>query len=776
MASLPLPRPFGGYTLLRELDGPPGELFLAQGADGEICQIRRGLASAEGAQAMLGLRHDNLVGVTAVGEARGDPFLVLEHVAGHDLRAIWNRCAELRRRIPVDFAIYVAREVCRGLAYIHEVLGLGLMHREIAPANILVGFDGAVKVAEFGPSRSTRAREITGPGMLMGRASYLSPEEARGEVVDHRADLYAAGVVLWEMLTGRQLLAASHRSPASALASARNPNIRPPSELAPGLPEGLDSAVLAALAQDPAQRYPAADRFRARLSEILGRSFPGYDAGRAGAFVRDIFPREVELAADFASPAAQGGLDGRGGIVSTSDTNVNGESLTPREIAERRRGTVIAQRFRVEDLLSFDGMGALYRVRNLDQGKSCALRVLPGSYTSDPELTTRFLREAQAANNLGHPNIIKVHDLGKLDDGSLYSAMELLQGETIAAVLREEGRLSQARAVHIATQVCRALAAAHEAGIIHRDLKPESIVLTAHEGDLDFVKLVDFGICKQVDSGGTASQPGMIIGTPDYMAPEQAAGAEANAASDIYALGCVLFEMLTGQRPYQGRSSLDVLMQKRSKDAPRLANLAPELGMALSDVVARCLARRPEDRPESMRELEYELMTAAEQSVRPRGESSLTDLPPPPEAGTMRPTQRPTPVPMPVATPPATAPATAAATPPTNAPGRATSPRPSPTRCRSTPRPLARARPLASASLSPRPPPIVRAARSSRSRWSAPSRSPWSSSSGRASSGIAAKDRPRRPGSRRPPPRSSVIRRPSTPASRRPRLPPRRRP
>jgi len=322
--------------------------------------------------------------------------------------------------------------------------------------------------------------------------------------------------------------------------------------------------------------------------------------------------------------------------------------MTPLQVAEQRRGTVIADRFRIEDLLSFDGMGALYRARDREVGGPCVLRVLPESYTRDPELTSRFMRDTKEVSELGHPNIVKSRDIGRLEDGSVYSAMEFLHGQSIANIVRDEGKLSPSRAVHIASQVCRALATAHEHGLIHRDLKPESVVLVAHEGDLDFVKVVDFGICKQVDSEGTASSPGTIIGTPDYMAPEQAAGAEANAASDIYALGCIVFEMLTSQRPFSGRNSMDVLRQKGTTDAPRVDALDGNIPGSHADVIAKCLARRPEDRPESMRHLELELMGAQELADRGRGESSgFSPLPPPPEAGSLLTPLPPMPTPTP---------------------------------------------------------------------------------------------------------------------------------
>jgi hypothetical protein len=201
----------------------------------------------------------------------------------------------------------------------------------------------------------------------------------------------------------------------------------------------------------------------------------------------------------------------------------------------------------------------------------------------------------------------------------VYAVTELLDGQNLATIIQEEGRISPGRAVHVASQVCRALGTAHESGIIHRDFKPSNIVLVAQEGDLDFVKVVDFGICSHVDSepSTTSSQQELIIGSPDYMAPEQAAGAEANPASDIYALGSVLFEMLTGRLAYKGRNAIDVLIQKGARDASRVTEIAPDVPEGLADVIAACLSRRPEDRPSSMRVLEVDLLRALD-SKAPR--------------------------------------------------------------------------------------------------------------------------------------------------------------
>lgn len=654
------PQVFGKYVLLREMArGGMGELFLAaageQGGMEKLCVVKTLLPDSDGeelrgrffdeARVVVRLNHANLVQVFDVGSVSGELYLAMELVEGKDLRAVWNRCAQLQRRIPVDIAVFVVRELMRGLSYVHDAMGLGLVHRDISPPNILVGYRGEVKLTDFGLAKSALRTEVTNPGRVFGRYNYLSPEQARGQAVDLRVDIYAAGIVLWELLTGRQLFSASARSHSAALAAARDPLVRPPSELVPGIPDGLDSVVLRALATERELRYQTADRFRASLSELMARNYPACDTDRVGDWMRDIFAPDHKFETqdyasyvreDFSRVREQGrGQDATSLLDSmdiprrgrraasesrmgdTEDMGLLSEqtaraTASTREEAEQRWGSIVAKRYRVEDLQAFDDMGALYRARDTERQVPCALRVLPEIYARDPEVMARFIRDAQAAQELKHPNIAQVFDIGKLEDGSVYAVTELLDGQNLAAILQEEGRISAGRAVHVASQVSRALGTAHESGIIHRDFKPSNVVLVALEGDLDFVKVVDFGICAHVDSEPTAtsSQQELIIGSPDYMAPEQAAGAEANPASDIYALGSVLFEMLTGRLPYKGRNAIDVLIQKGARDAPRVNDLVNDVPMGLADVIARCLSRRPEERPPSMRVLEVDLLRA----------------------------------------------------------------------------------------------------------------------------------------------------------------------
>jgi serine/threonine protein kinase len=635
--------------------GGMGELFLAAagetGGFEKLCVVKKVLADLDDAgvhrrfldeaKVVVRLNHSNLVQVFDAGRVEGEHYLAMELVSGKDLRALWNRCAQLHRRIPVDVAVYIVREVVRGLAYAHDALGLDLVHRDISPPNILVGYHGEVKLTDFGLAKSAIKREMTSPGVVFGRYSYLSPEQARGLPADRRTDVYAAAIVLWEMLTGRQLFPSSNRSHQDALAAVRNPQVRAPSQVVPGIPEGLDDVVLMGLAAEREQRYPGANEFRVALSDILARHFPTTDVDRLSEFMRDIFAREYKIeTGDLEKVTRRDYSDIRAAAdvsdsISISDViPLSGESEIPLadgDIVELREpgdtepgvaqlrlsaqdwvGQIVASRYRIESVLGIGGMGAVFRATHLALGKPVALKILHNAYSRRSDVVARFMREARAATQTGHPNIIDVVDIGTTDDGGAFYVMELLDGSTLAKYLSRDGTLAVRRAVHIVCQVCRALGAAHEIGIIHRDLKCENVFLVTRGRDPDFVKVLDFGVCKMSDGAGLETTPGMVIGSPAYLAPEVVAGAEASAASDIYAIGCILFELLTGHLPFEGPDPIEAMMRKRNTEAPSVRDLRPELPQELADVVARCLRRNPDARPASTRALEYDLRRASE--------------------------------------------------------------------------------------------------------------------------------------------------------------------
>lgn len=266
-------------------------------------------------------------------------------------------------------------------------------------------------------------------------------------------------------------------------------------------------------------------------------------------------------------------------------------------------GREIAGQFRVIEKIGAGGMGAVYKAEQPEMRRFVAIKILHARFLSRQDLVTRFKREARAMSHLSHPNTAKVFLYGQLEDGACYFVMEYLEGQNLAQTIRREGPMDPLRAIHIMIQTCGALEEAHRGGIIHRDLKPENIFLTTQGGIADFPKVLDFGLAKvserQMRPGSLIlTQEGMVFGTPEFMSPEQARGETLDGRSDIYSLGVILYELLTGKLPFDAAQSMEFI-QKHVKEAPiPLSVRAPDRTFppGLEQVLAKALAKRPEER------------------------------------------------------------------------------------------------------------------------------------------------------------------------------------
>jgi eukaryotic-like serine/threonine-protein kinase len=267
-------------------------------------------------------------------------------------------------------------------------------------------------------------------------------------------------------------------------------------------------------------------------------------------------------------------------------------------------GTVLAERYRIHDLVGRGGMGAVYRAEHLALGNTVAVKVLRASHGTHADIVRRFQREAVAASQIRHPGIVEVTDFGQTPDGRFYLAMELVEGETLARRLARLGPLPPVEAMALVRELARALGAAHARGIYHRDIKPENVLL-ASDGS---AKLADFGIARLAEGPRDARETaaGLIFGTPHYMSPEQAAGQRQDGRSDVYALGVLLFELLTGAPPYLGASATHVLAAHLLSPVPHLPAQGPHgpIPPSLADLVARMMAKTAAERPGSMAEVE----------------------------------------------------------------------------------------------------------------------------------------------------------------------------
>lgn len=280
-------------------------------------------------------------------------------------------------------------------------------------------------------------------------------------------------------------------------------------------------------------------------------------------------------------------------------------------------GRTINDRFKITRLIARGGMGKVYLAEQAPLGRLCAVKVLNPSYNgnAEPEFHKRFFLEASVTSKLSHPNTVTIFDYGVTDDDLYFMAMEFLEGQTLYQAIKKDGFLVEARALNIVSQICRGLREAHAIGVIHRDLKPANIFLVRHGDEPDFVKILDFGLVKNVleKAEDQITQTGLFMGSPKYMAPEQIHGAAVDARTDIYSLGVVLCEMLTGRVPFDRATSVSILMAHVSEAPPALADLKPDIvaSIEVEDIVRRCLAKNPNDRYASMDDLLMALRVAA---------------------------------------------------------------------------------------------------------------------------------------------------------------------
>lgn len=291
-------------------------------------------------------------------------------------------------------------------------------------------------------------------------------------------------------------------------------------------------------------------------------------------------------------------------------------------------GSVVDGRYEVQSVIGEGGMGTVYQVRHKALGKRFALKALRKDLAADGEIAARFIQEARTAAAVSHPGLVEITDFGRLDSGQVYFVMELLEGSSLASLLRSGGPLPAERGLDIVRQLVNALKAAHDSSIVHRDLKPDNIHISKGDGERDLVKIVDFGLAKVIGSS-KLTRSGMVFGTPHYMSPEQASGELVDHRADIYALGIVMYEMFTGKVPFEADSYMGILtkhMYMAPTPPSELRGELKELG-ALEDVILRCLQKRPAARYDNLAALlvDLERRLPASVSRSKRAPSLLAD-------------------------------------------------------------------------------------------------------------------------------------------------------
>ena len=284
-------------------------------------------------------------------------------------------------------------------------------------------------------------------------------------------------------------------------------------------------------------------------------------------------------------------------------------------------GKLLAGRFLLTEKLGQGGMGAVYKALQTKIDRTCAIKLLPPFIADTESAAARFKREAKLASRIDNPHAVTIYDFGEAEEGVLYLAMEYIIGKSLSRLIEQESPFEVNRAVRITLQIASALSAAHKLGIVHRDLKPDNIMLTRKEDDYDYVKVLDFGIAKTMSDIGAdnLTETGFVMGTPVYMSPEQVAGEKLDSRSDIYSLALIVYEMLSGQIPFQGDNLQAIMIRRLTRDPIRLRKAAPAVSDSIEREVMAGLARERDARTGDVKYFASQLTAALRQGTQSLG-------------------------------------------------------------------------------------------------------------------------------------------------------------
>ena len=521
--------------------------------------------------------------------------------------------------------------ILKALDYAHRQ---GLVHRDLKPGNIvLILRDGEVvpKVVDFGIAKvQDEMQKITKTGHVVGSPIYMSPEQCRGETLGASSDVYSLSLIAYELLSGE--LAYGERHPIAVMRAhcdvKRLPTPIYSRECGAfiGMPVLLNSILERAAQTDKELRFQSAGEFLKAIDfwyqsvkvgatddaegaapyQLKKRPAPDTDSES------ETFDRLPDSDAELVDAESVSTGSGLAELWKLSDLlNVRGErdwnkvsgNTIDIPVIQSSSGKTLASRYQIQNVIGAGGMAVVYRARDVDSGKMVAAKTLK---LLEPSLAERFLREIRIHSEIKHPNIVRALDYFKTPEGQVFFIMELLEGRTLDSMLDESKVVAPSDIASILAQICDALEFAHDQGIIHRDLKPDNIMLTESGGSLR-VKVLDFGLAKIQDDLQKLTQSGVLIGSPAYMSPEHCLGEKLDTSSDLYSLGVLAYEMITGTLPF-GEGSDIALLQSHCDPTLTpipLSGLRADLpGVEeLDRIFARLLCKEPAGRPSSVTEL-----------------------------------------------------------------------------------------------------------------------------------------------------------------------------
>ena len=617
MYNAPSMQRLGPFELVRELAvGGMAELYLAKttGVAGfekyvALKTIHSNFAENPDFIAMLvneaklavQLSHPNIAQTFDLGRVGDTYYMTMEYVDGIDvfrlLRAAENRDLQL----PFGACALIAHDLAAALDHAHsrcDVVGrpLGVVHRDVSPQNVMISYDGVVKLVDFGIAKASNFVRQTDGG-ITGKLYYLSPEQARGAQLDARSDIYSAGIVLYEMITGHPLYVETEFY--LVLELSREGNVVPPSKLRPDVPPELERIVLRALEPQPERRYQHAGEFATDLHQFLRARALHFSGANLSALIADLLERPTNdtdpLAGDSVEFRRLNDAEVAHAVDSIFDQNsviqlMQAEPLSadtavtrlddpPPELASNRFGA-----FEVHEQLGGGALATVHRA-TLDDGREVALKRLPPDLADDATFTERFDDELRRVSRLRHPNLVELVEFGRVERVH-FVAMELVRGATLGRLLLRRSPAPIGVALSIIAQLVDALVVVHQRAV-HGDLTPANLMITT-DGT---VKLADLGIARALR--GMAPIATAKLG---YIAPETATSTLVDARTDVFAVGAIAWELIAGRPLFAARGRDALLEQLRALEIPPPSRYNEDCDASLDRTVLAALARRRDER------------------------------------------------------------------------------------------------------------------------------------------------------------------------------------